>query len=239
MYVQSVERLIATLEVCTTHGHISIFRWMPNSFEYRPKMRWLSPLRRLAHWEVVTIMYMGPGGHRQRPTSISALLDRLSWLVLQTRSLALKSFQSAVQKKPGWCPRYYKGTKIAKAPPPPIKCLDIGTKMGFYEIREHISGTDDKSNIFHPRFEGDGIPASDTFHSVIHERLEKSHSDIEAWCTPSAWFNHSPQCDFRVKNAYGYIWGLPVIVPRSSLRWVPERSMLTLSLTHCTLHHLT
>ena len=29
----------------------------------------------------------------------------------------------------------------------------------------------------------------------------------------SAWFDHSPQCDFCVKNAYRYMWGLPVIVP--------------------------
>ena len=85
--------------------------------------------------------------------------------------------------------------------------------MGLYEIREHIPGPDDESNIFHPRFEGDGIPKSDTFHSVIHERLEKSRSDMTSWCSPSAWFNHAPQCDFRVKNAYGYICGLPVIVP--------------------------
>ena len=122
---------------------------------------------------LVTIVYMGPGGHRQWPMSISALLDRLSWLVLQTRSLALKSFQSAVEKKPSWCPKYYKGTKIARAPPPPIKFLDIGAKMEHYEIREHMPGPDDKSNILHPRFEGDGIPRSDTFHSVIHERLEE------------------------------------------------------------------
>ena len=50
---------------------------------------------------LMTIIYMGPGGHRQWPISISALLDRLSWLVLQTRGLALTSFQSAVQKNPG------------------------------------------------------------------------------------------------------------------------------------------
>ena len=107
---------------------------------------------------------MGPRGHRQWPMSISARLDKLSWLVLQTRSLALKSFQSATQMKPDWCPRYYKGSKVAKAPPPPIKFLDIGTKMGFYVIGEHIPGIEDKTNIFHPRFEGDGMPASNTCH---------------------------------------------------------------------------
>ena len=76
-----------------------------------------------------TIVYMGPGGHRQWPMSISALLDRFSWLFFKTRGLALKSFQSAVQKNPKWCRRYCKGpSKVATAPPPPIKLLDIGTK---------------------------------------------------------------------------------------------------------------
>ena len=60
---------------------------------------------------------------------------------------------------------------------------------------------------------GDGIPASNTFSSVIYERLGKSYSDIESWCTVGAWFGHSPQYDFHVKNAYGYIRGLPVLVP--------------------------
>ena len=63
--------------------------------------------------------------------------------------------------------------------------------MGLYEIREHIPGPDHKSNIFPPRFEGDGIPRSDTFHSVIYERLEKSRSDTLSGCSPNAWFDHS------------------------------------------------
>ena len=33
------------------------------------------------------------------------------------------------------------------------------------------------------------------------------------WCTAEAWFAHSPDHDFRVKDPPGYIWGLPVIVP--------------------------
>ena len=85
--------------------------------------------------------------------------------------------------------------------------------MGCYEIGDHIPGEDDKTTIFHPRFVGDGTPASNTFHSVIYERLGKSYSDIASWCTVRAWFAHSPQYDFHVKNAYGYIWGLPVLVP--------------------------
>ena len=44
----------------------------------------LYPNRRAREWlPMLTIIYMAPGGHRQWPMSISALLDRLSWLVLQ------------------------------------------------------------------------------------------------------------------------------------------------------------
>ena len=32
-------------------------------------------------------------------------------------------------------------------------------------------------------------------------------------CTPNAWFDHSPTFDFRVKNAFGYIWGPLLIAP--------------------------
>ena len=34
-----------------------------------------------------------------------------------------------------------------------------------------------------------------------------------SWCATNAWFDHSPTLDFRVKNAFGYIWGLPLLVP--------------------------
>ena len=33
------------------------------------------------------------------------------------------------------------------------------------------------------------------------------------WCTEEAWFAHSPQHDFRVKDPQGYICGLPLLVP--------------------------
>ena len=89
--------------------------------------------------------------------------------------------------------------------------------MGLYEIREHIPGADGKANIFHPRFEGEGIPRHDTFHSLIYERLENSRSDM-LWCAPNAWFDHSPTFDFRVKNASGHIWGLPLLVPTCKLK---------------------
>ena len=118
----------------------------------------LYPNKGAREWlPMLTIIYMAPGGHRQWPMSISALLDRLSWLVLQTRPLALSYFQAAVQKNPKWRPRYRCGPKIAVAPPTPFKFLDIGTKMGCYKIGDHIPARNDTTNIFHPRFVGEGI----------------------------------------------------------------------------------
>ena len=48
-------------------------------------------------------------------------------------------------------------------PPSPIKFLDIGTKMGCYKIGDHIPGRDDRDDIFHPRFVGEGIPQPTPF----------------------------------------------------------------------------
>ena len=162
---------------------------------------------------LLTIIYMEPGGHRQWPMSISALLDRLSWLVLQTRPLALSSFQAAVQKNQRWGPRYRSGPKVVVAPPPPIKVLDIGTRMGCYMIGEHIPRRDDTSNIFHPRFVGEGIPAANTFHSIIYQRLGRETTDGDVWCIEEAWFAHSPQHDFNVKDVQGIHLGSTVWVP--------------------------
>ena len=161
---------------------------------------------------MLNIIYMAPGGHRQWPMSISALLDRLSWLVFQTRPLALTSLQAAMQKNHKWRPRYRNGPKVAVAPPTPIKFLDIGTKMGCYKIGDHIPGKDDTDSIFHPRFVGEGIPPVNTFHAVIADRLSKWIAEREAWCIEEAFAN-SPDYDFRVKDPPGYIWGLLVIVP--------------------------
>ena len=59
-----------------------------------------------------------------------------------------------------------------------------------------------------------------------------------------AWFDHSPQHDFRVRNAYGYIWGLPVLVPTCPKKLFatgPRKKYvdMPMSLTHYMLHHLT
>ena len=140
-------------------------------------------------------------------------LDRLSRLVLQTRPLALFDSQAAVQKNLKWRPRYRCGPRIAVAPPMPLKFLDIGTKMGCYDIRDHNPGRDDTSNVLHPLFVGEGIPPVNTFHAIVHDRAATKNPDGEAWCLEEAWFAHSPNHDFRVKEPPGNIWGLPVIVP--------------------------
>ena len=104
----------------------------------------------------------------------------------KTRKLALLNLQAAVQNNPKWRPRYYKGLMVATAPPPPIKFFDTRTKMGLYEIREHIPRADDKYDIFHPRFERERTPRHEIFQYLIYERLEKSRSDMMAWCVTAA-----------------------------------------------------
>ena len=78
------------------------------------------------------------------------MLDRLSWIVLQTRPLALMYFQEALQRNRDWKPKYRSGPKVAVAPSLPYKFLDIGTRMGSYRLGEHIPKRDDTDNIFHP-----------------------------------------------------------------------------------------
>ena len=195
-------------------------------------LKTLFPKQGAREWlPVLSIIYMAPGGHRQRPMSITALLDRLSWIVFQTRPLALSHFQEAVQRDPNWKPRYRCGPKVTLAPPIPFKFLDIGTKMGCYKLGERIPTRKDTDNIYHPRFIRDGIPPVNTFHAVIHDRASKWVQDAEEWCLEEAWFDHSPTYDFRVIDASGYIWDyqcLSRLVPRSSLRRVRDRSTLTL-----------
>ena len=174
----------------------------------------LSPKTEAREWlPAVTILYMAPGGHRQWPMSISALLDRLSWIVLQTRALALASFQEAVQRNPDWQPKYRSGPKVAVAPAVPYKFLDIGTRMGHYKLGEHVPKRHDTDDIFHPRYTRNGIPPVNTFHAIVHCRAAKWVNDVDEWCLEEAWFQHSVNHDFRITDPSGYIWGLPVLVP--------------------------
>ena len=143
--------------------------------------------------------------------SITALLERLSWIVLQTRPLALTCFQQAIQRNPKWEPRYRSGPKVALAPAIPFKFLDIGT--GCYKLGEHVPERHDADNIYHPRHIRDAIPPVNTFHAVVHGRAARWVQDVDEWCLEEAWFEHSIDFDFRVIDPPGYIWGLPVLVP--------------------------
>ena len=174
----------------------------------------LSPKQEAREWlPAVSIIYMAPGGHRQWPMSIIALLDRLSWILLQTRSLALACFQEAAQRDPKWQPRYRSGPEVALAPPIPFKFLDIGTKVGCYKLGEHVPERNDTDNVYHPRFIRYAIPPVNTFHAVVHGRASRWVQDADECCLEEAWFEHSPTFDFRVIDPPGYMWGLPVLVP--------------------------
>ena len=144
---------------------------------------------------------------------LTALLERLSWIVFQTRPLALSRFQEAAQRDPNWKPRYQCGPKVALVPAIPFKFLDIGTKMGCCKLGEHIPTRNDTDNIYHPRFIKDGIPPVNIFHAVIHDRASRWIQDADEWCLEEAWFDHSPTFDFRVIDPPGSIWGLLVLVP--------------------------
>ena len=85
--------------------------------------------------------------------------------------------------------------------------------MGCYKLGEHIPARKDTDNIHHPRFIRDGIPSTNAFHAVIHDRAARWVQDVEEWCLEEAWFDHSPTYDFRVVDPHGYIWELPVLVP--------------------------
>ena len=176
----------------------------------------LSPKKKARDWlPPLTILYMAPGGHRQWPVSIKPLLDRLSWIVLKTRPLALMHLSEALHDNPDWRPMYRqgRGPKVESVPAVPYKFLDIGTQMGEYHIEELLPKRDDKNNILHPRHTRPGIPPVNTFHSVVQNRVGSRYGAIQQWCSEDAWFNSSPEYDFWVADAVKYRWGLPVLVP--------------------------
>ena len=132
----------------------------------------LSPKKRARDWlPTLTIIYMAPEGHRQWPMSIKPLLDRLSWIVMLTRPLALKHLQYSLREHPEWKPKYRRGPNIDLVPAVPYKFLDIGTQMGCYRIEELTSKQEDKNNILHPRYVSAGIPPANTFHSLLQRRV--------------------------------------------------------------------
>ena len=84
----------------------------------------LSPKKKARDWlPPVTILYMAPGGHRQWPVSIKPLLDRLSWIVLKTRPLALMHLREALHDNPNWKSMYRQGPKVEAVPAVPLPVL--------------------------------------------------------------------------------------------------------------------
>ena len=53
----------------------------------------------------------------------------------------------------------------------------------------------------------------------MYQKLGRETADGEVWRVEDAWFAHSPQFDFNVRDAQGYIWGLPVLVPTCPKRF--------------------
>ena len=160
-----------------------------------------------------TIVYMGPGGRRQWPMSI---VDRFSFLAHTTRKSAIEHLAKAAKAFPDWRPKHHsKGThKLAIVAPPPIKFLDMGTRMGLYEVEGLIPDIKNTSNVLHPRT-WSGSPVPGTFYEVMRENLGKPWVGDTLWCDEKAWVNHSKNYGFHARDPLGYLWVLPTIVPTS------------------------
>ena len=48
---------------------------------------------------------------------------------------------------------------------------------------------------------------------MLHKKLGRSRSLESSWSDTSAWTKHSTKYDFHVPDSFGYIWGLPILVP--------------------------
>ena len=150
----------------------------------------LSPKMEARDWMLaITILYMAPGGYRQWPMSITALLDRLSWIVLQTRPIGTNVFSR------GNAEESHLATQVSK--------WTLGRGWGSYKLGEHVPKRHDIDNIYHPRYIRQGIPPVNTFHAVVHGRAAKWVNDVDEWCLEEAWFQHSVNHDFRVTDPAG------------------------------------
>ena len=129
----------------------------------------------------MTIVYMGPGGHRRRQWSkgIKAILERFSLLIAFTRQKALEhlkeSFKESLKTLPKWKPLYRQGKRgndivvdIA-VPAPPFKFLDTGNPMGLYKI-EGLTPNPRRNHAEHPRPTGQ-IAVPNACHEALHYRL--------------------------------------------------------------------
>ena len=198
----------------------------------------LFPDKRIRHFlPRITIVYMGPGGHRQWPVSINALLNQFSLLIYTTRQSAIAHLAEAAQACPKWRPKCYRnGTnKIADAPPPPIKFLDIATKMGSYELKGLIHDMRDKSDVLHRR-STTGIAKPGTFYviEVLQKKLGKVYPEDSVWRDADAWVRHSTTYDFHTPEAFSFVWELPILVPTCPRKLFEQgKNMWTLLQTLC------
>ena len=131
-------------------------------------------------------------------------------MVSVIRKSAIEHLDAAVKAYLDWRAIWFsKGkSKVAVVPPPPIKFLDMGTKMGLYEVEGLIPNLKDASSVLHCR-STHGVPKAGTFYETIREKLGRTWVGDQACCeTKNAWAQRSPSCDFHVADPLGYIWPL-------------------------------
>ena len=82
---------------------------------------------------MLTIIFLAPGGHRQWPMSISALLERRVLAGVSNSTVGFGQSPSSQRRRiTSGSQDVASGPKVVVVPPTPIKFLDIGTKMGCY-----------------------------------------------------------------------------------------------------------
>ena len=142
-------------------------------------------LRQFSTWDLVVIC-------SGRCRSARCWRDSLSLCVLPGKTI--EHFAKAEESLPQWRPkRQSKGAqKVLVVAPPPIKFLEIGTRMGLFEIEGLIPDMKNLSSVLHPR-SSSGIPDE-----VMRKKLGKPWAGDLLWCDPSARVSYSPNYDFHV-----------------------------------------
>ena len=119
------------------------------------------------------------------------MLEKFSHLLCITRQVAINHLKAALQKLPTWRPRYrVKGVKsLWTAPSPPVKFLDIGTKMGLYEI-EGLTLCRDRLSVHHSR-STERVRAPNTFYEACIKGLVHQDHKWENPCGVMRWHGQS------------------------------------------------
>ena len=188
----------------------------------------------------LTILYIKPGGHRQWPTSISAVLERFSLLVWTTRKSAIDHLDQAVESLPKGRPMHQSrgAHKQVVVAPPPIKFLDIGTKMGLYEFEELTPDVKKVSSVLHPR-STTGIPVPGTFYEAMQKKLGMTWAGISCGVIhlrgSTIRLTMTSMCTSLLDSSGDCRLSSPHILGRC-LNKAEEESMWTLSQIHCVLH---